>query len=121
MGISKAEKERRETARNEARDGLREWLGDGVKELYVSVQHVNSTGTSRVIAVYLPYIDTHNGQRPAIVNLGYRVAAAMGWRYSERYGGVVIGGGGMDMGFHLVSSVARALYGDDYAITHRWL
>jgi len=35
--------------------------------------------------------------------------------------GVKVGGCGMDMGFHLVYVLATALYGDGYALRHRWL
>jgi hypothetical protein len=34
---------------------------------------------------------------------------------------IVCKGCGMDMGFELVYSLSQALYGDGYALNHRWL
>lgn len=35
--------------------------------------------------------------------------------------GVPVRGCGMDMGFHLVSTLAEALFGDSKALSHRWI
>ena len=35
--------------------------------------------------------------------------------------GLVVQGWGMDMGYHLAQNLAKALYGDGYALEHRWL
>lgn len=35
--------------------------------------------------------------------------------------GITVRGGGMDMGFELVYSIARAVYDDGYALKHRWI
>lgn len=113
----KRELEKAERA-HEARERLLTWIGDRTqRELYVTVRSVSRDGMSRVMAVYLPYVQ--NDGRMGIWDASGSVADLLGWRYRSR--GVSVSGCGMDMGFHLVSTVARVLYGDDYAITHRWL
>lgn len=103
----------------EARESLLGWIGDRqIRELYVTVVSVNREGTSRAIAVYLPTDD--NGHL-GILDASGKVADLLDLRRGHQDRGVRVHGGGMDMGFHLVSSVSRALYGDDYAINHRWL
>ena len=56
-----------------------------------------------------------------------RATAAM-LGYPMREDALVVKGAGMDMGFHVVYSLSRALYPDGfgvrdggYALTHRWL
>jgi hypothetical protein len=115
-----ASKKEKDTSAAEAKERLLRWLGDAPQpELYLTVRSVNREGTSRVIAVYLPYVGTDG--RVGIWDASESVADFLRLRYRANFPGVTVGGGGMDMGFHLVSTLARALYGDDYAITHRWL
>ena len=42
------------------------------------------------------------------------VARAIGETFDREYGGVKVGGAGMDMGFHLVYVLSRELYGSGY-------
>lgn len=49
----------------------------------------------------------------AFNSIGYAVADAVGW--PERDGAIVVGGCGMDMGFHLVYTLGRYLYPDGFA------
>lgn len=120
MGTSKATRRAAEQARYDAIEAIRELIGDRpTPEIYVSVRHINRLGDARVIACYLPYQRTDGGY--GIWHISHRVATALGLRYSDRHEGVTVSGGGMDMGFHLVSSLSRALTGNDYAIGHRWL
>jgi hypothetical protein len=35
--------------------------------------------------------------------------------------GIRVGGCGMDMGFHLVYTLSRALFDDGYYVKHEWL
>ncbi len=51
----------------------------------------------------------------------YAVSEVLGLRQHPKLDGVVVAGAGMDMGFHLVSSLAYVLYGDQRALKHRWL
>jgi len=48
-----------------------------------------------------------------------RVAQVVGSRFDSTHGGVKRRGGGMDMAFDLVHSLATHLYGDGYALKHR--
>ena len=92
-------------------------LKEEVKEgdvLYTQLHHVSKSGMTRHISVRClkdnyPYDYT------------YLVSKALGWKIGNRYEGIKMGGCGMDMGFHLISSLSRVLYDDDYAIKQRWL
>jgi len=82
--------------------------------LYAQLEHVSKSGMTRFIKVRrikddYPY------------DLTYLASVALGWKLSKRYDAIEVGGCGMDMGFHLISNLSRVLYGDDYAIKHRWL
>jgi len=82
--------------------------------LYAHLEHVSKSGMTRFIKVRrikddYPY------------DLTYLASVALGWKLSKRYDAIEVGGCGMDMGFHLISNLSRVLYGDDYAIKHRWL
>lgn len=62
-----------------------------------------------------------------IRDISMDVAKALEIRLSKDQEGVIIGGCGMDMGFHIVSSLSRVLFPDsvdpapDYVIKHRWV
>lgn len=55
-----------------------------------------------------------------VYHLDHLVARALG-RRGENGEGVKCSGAGMDMGFELVYSIAQAIHGDGYALTHRWI
>ena len=59
------------------------------------------------------------------VRLTPLVARACGFTYDRRREALKIGGCGMDMGFHVVSTLSRVLFRDqpraDYLLHHRWL
>lgn len=80
--------------------------GSGV---YTQMLHVSRSGMQREIAAYI----VRDGQ---IVNISWQVAAITGNRYGDR-GGVIVGGAGMDMTFHLVYSLSRRLYPDGHRCT----
>lgn len=91
--------------------------------LYTTVMHVSRGGMSRVIKVVMPGIDSG---RPTLYDISMRVALVTGRRYSDRHGGVICGGAGMDMGWDLIYTLSRALYSDTetdpgYKLTQRWL
>lgn len=85
---------------------------EGVDEIALIVRHVSPSGMTRWID---PLILVHG------TGMGHRVATVLGWTYSDKHRGVKVEGAGMDMGFHLVSTLCRVLYQDDYKIRHRWL
>lgn len=98
--------------------------------VYTDLDHVSSSGMSRRISVYIV-------RKGEIVNITRRVAVITGWRQSEK-GGLIVGGCGMDMGFHTVYTLGRYLWpkgtrkphgtrngapdrDGGYALKHSWL
>ena len=56
------------------------------------------------------------------------VATIIDYRQNDRKGALIVGGCGMDMGFHVVYSLARSLYPEKpgqrdggYSLKHEWL
>jgi len=111
-----------------ARD-LRKLIKAGQK-VYTSCDHVSSSGMTRHISLYI----VHRGE---IVNITRRAAIVTGWKQSKN-GGLVVGGCGMDMGFHTVYTLGRYLWpkgtrkphgtrngapdrDGGYALKHSWL
>lgn len=78
--------------------------------VYTLIRHVSSSGMSRVIDVFV--IQTHTGE-PYLRRFSWSAAIALGWSYDRRHEGVKVSGCGMDMAFHLVSSLCHAC-GVDY-------
>lgn len=82
---------------------LRSILKPGDK-IYTTLRHVSRSGMQRVIDVH---VIRDNEPRW----LGLLVAKALEYRFNDRKQGVVVGGCGMDMGFHLVNNLGYRLYG----------
>lgn len=78
-----------------------------------NIRHVSRSGMSRRISFHV--ID---GER--LQNISVWMAAALGMKCQDDHS-LRVDGCGMDMGFHMVSIISRVLYGDDYAISHRWI
>ena len=132
-----SEKKQRE---HDAVERLRGWLPPGAT-LYTTVNSVARSGMSRTISCFIV------GSNGDIMNVSGYVAFALGYRRNEKTGGVVVGGCGMDMGFHIANSLSYRLHGNDtvgveakkandkgypfspkpdnyragYSINHRWL
>lgn len=111
-----------EAARLEAIAQLREWIKPG-DTVYTVLDHVSASGMSRAIRVVVPMTYTNDGD-PDSTRVDFRhpnwaVGKALDLRHWKRNGreqdALVVGGCGMDMGFHLVNSLSYALYGDGYA------
>ena len=123
MKYSKEEKQ-------EALEMLKEWIKKG-DTLHTIVRHVSRSGMMRHISVkHLKATD--NPERPVNVsNYDYHIARVLDLPEAPNYQGVKIGGCGMDMGFHLVYSLSRALFKDEpkgesdrdhgYWINQEWL
>ena len=95
----------------QARERLLSILHPG-DTVYTIIKHVARSGMSRDICPI------------AIVNsepvyLGCSVAELIGWRCDDQ--DVKVSGCGMDMGFHLVYTLAATLFSDGYALNQRWL
>lgn len=127
--------------RDQAIAQLREWIKPG-DTVYTILDHVSASGMSRAIRVVL----LHCKDGKAIdLHPNYSIGKALGLRHWKRNGhtqdALIVGGCGMDMGFHLVYSLGRVLFpegfkvegrgrnGDTsgwdkdggYALNHRWL
>jgi hypothetical protein len=125
--------------RDEARAQLRGILPPG-STVYTLVTHVARSGMSRRIRVLVMTPDEPH-------DISHLVGRALGYRRNRDDGGLVVGGCGMDMGFHLVHSLSYTLHGNatvgadaqvadekgrpfqprpdnyraGYSLTHRWL
>lgn len=121
----------------EARAHLREILTRR-QEVFTILRHVSRSGMQREISCLV--VDRDGNLR----DITFWASRAIGWNIGT-HGGVKVGGCGMDMGFHLVSTLAYAVFGDEkptsaeladcpkwtspqahhgyggYALTHRWV
>lgn len=81
------------------------------------VTHVSSSGMSRRIRFFVPAQRTDGTLH--IVELTHAFAVITDNKVKEDGNGygLNVHGAGMDMRFHIISSVSRALYGYDYAFT----
>ena len=106
-------KKQKAADRAEAIEILRQILkpGDAVT---TTVLHVSRSGMSRVIQCQA--IDFGEpDRRPYIRDISGLVADAIGDRWDDRRGGVVVNGCGMDMCFATVYALGRALFPDGFA------
>lgn len=94
----------------DALDQLRRELKPGAK-VYTILRHVSRSGTSRSISV------VRVSPRGEVHVLDYLMVCVGLGRTDPRHGGIVVRGAGMDMGFHLVYSLARSLYPDGHRCT----
>lgn len=95
--------------REEAIKTLREIFPPG-STAYTDLKHCSSSGMSRHITV-------HAVKDGDIRDVTYLVAKVIKERINERTGGLVIGGTGMDMGFHVVYTMSSYLYRDGFTCT----
>jgi hypothetical protein len=79
------------------------------RRVYCIVRNVSSSGMSRVISLHVIRDDSMR-------HLSYNVATMLGSKYSDKHGGVVIGGCGMDMCFALVYELSSKLFGNGYLL-----
>lgn len=107
------------TERDAALAELRTLLPVGTT-VYTILRHVSRSGMRRHVSVKILTPD------PAwpVRDITHRVATALGWKIA-RTGSValVVDGAGMDMGFHVVYTLAQALHGatEGTALRHEWL
>lgn len=114
---------RQQTAeRHDAITKLREWIKPG-DTVYTILDNVSRSGMSRAIRVLIPTKYTTDSdpdsERIDFIHPNWAVGKALGLRHWKRNGreqdALVVGGCGMDMGFHLVYTLSHVLYGDGYA------
>lgn len=95
---------------------LREQLKPG-DTIYTVVEHVSRSGMMRHIRLITLHVDSHHNAEPWY--LSYQAAKALDWPLGGE--GIKVVGSGMDMGFHTVYELSRALFDDGYALKQRWL
>lgn len=94
----------------QARAKLRQWLKPGMT-VYTVLDHVSRSGMSRVIRVVL--IEGRDNGEHAMAHPNYSVGAVLGYSQAKKGDGLIVGGCGMDMGFHVVHSLGYALWGHE--------
>lgn len=98
---------------------LKKWLKPG-NTVYTLIRSVSASGMSRRISCYI----VNNGE---IQDISGYVGEILEWRRNDKDGSLIVGGCGMDMGFHTVYYLARALFRDEvendagYTLKQRWL
>lgn len=103
--------------RLEATTMLRAILKPG-DTVYAIVRSVSASGMSRKMSFFA--VDRDAKERP-LISLTSRIGAALGWNVSDYHGhwAITVGGCGMDMVFHVVSTLASVLFpidGGDYPL-----
>lgn len=105
------------TQQAESLELLRATLKPG-DTLYTVLRHRASSGMSRAIDVYkLGQQRSDQGRDNGRIQkqwLSFHAARAAGFRFSEKYDAVDMGGAGMDMGFHLVYSLSRVVFAEGF-------
>ncbi len=94
--------------KQEAIAQLRKWLKPG-DTVYTIVDDVARSGISRSIRVVLLQCE---GNEVRVLHPNWAVGAALGYPRAKRGDGFIVGGCGMDMGFHVVHSLGCALFGE---------
>lgn len=98
--------------RGQALRRLREWVKPGDK-LFTILRRRSSSGMCRHISIMKP--DTTRAGE--MMDLTWNAGKVLDWRVDRDTGGLVVGGCGMDMGFHAVYSLSRMLYPKGYDCT----
>lgn len=113
-------KSKHEAQKQEALEWLREHLSPG-DIVYSIVRHVSQSGMQRCIDFYAfrprdtePANFEEAARNPEPLYLSSYVGKLLGYHISEKHGGVIVGGAGMDMCFHLVYSTGRKLFPEGY-------
>jgi len=106
--MTKTKKEKEE-ARERAIAELRDFIKPG-DTVFTVLTHVSSSGMSRRIKVLA---QDGRANRNPIRDISWLVADALGYKWNGE-GSVVVGGCGMDMGFHVVYSLSRVLFADSF-------
>jgi hypothetical protein len=115
------------TERDEQIEKLRKWFPKG-STVYTILRSVSRSGMSRQISIVCLHIKdgrTADNSDARIIDLhpNWSISRALGYRLNKggAHDAVIVNGCGMDMGFEIAYNLASALYGDGYALEHRWL
>jgi hypothetical protein len=102
-------KQQQEVAINELNNILKDIQTDTI---YTVLRHVSSSGMQREISVKM--IDAGR-----IIHLDYLVSTALNMKVGK-HNGIVVKGCGMDMGFHIVHNILRAV-NPSKQFRHEWI
>jgi hypothetical protein len=104
---------------NEAKEKLLGWIKRG-DTVYTVCDHVSRSGMMRHIRLVVPLIGDDG--KIHFIHPNFAAATVLGYSQVKKGNNALkVGGCGMDMGFHLVYSLAQNLFGDGYALNHEWL
>lgn len=128
--------------RNEALATLRGWLKPG-DTVYTILRHCSASGMSRRITLCIIRLAKKGDadKAPYVLYLDGNAEKVLDHARPAKGDGIKVGGCGMDMGYHLVYGLSRALFPDGfkvkgtgrngdtsghdndggYALRHRWL
>jgi len=109
------------TEQQEAINRCKEWFKEGAT-VYTICDHVSASGMTRHIR--LVQLSSDDDGKVFPLHPTYMVGKALGWRVTQSKLGhdcIVVGGCGIDMGYHLVHTLGRTLYGDGYKLQHEWM
>jgi hypothetical protein len=94
----------------EAKANLRKWLKPG-DTVHTILDHVSRSGMCRHIRLVVIKCDGEKSE-PVTLHPNHAAARVLGYSQAKR-DGLVVGGCGMDMGFHIVHSLGYALWGEE--------
>lgn len=113
MRITKKQAEEQERQEDLAK--LREWLKPG-DTLYTIVRHRAASGMSRHIGLVI----IGDGKlRSPILHPNVLVGRVLGLRMNKNGDALVVGGCGMDMGFHVVSNLSARMFPEGFGCVGR--
>ena len=85
---------------------------------YCSIKNVSNSGMYRHIQIL-------GVRKNRVHNLSYYVAELCGFSFKDKTCSVGVSGCGMDMGFHVVSTMSHYLYPNkergEYLVKHQWV
>ena len=82
-------------------------------EVHCVIRSVARSGLSRRMSLFVL-----DGQR--VQHIGGWVATILGKKLGRDLD-IRVDGGGMDMGYHIVSTIAYKLHGKESSLTHHWI
>lgn len=103
----------KDTERDEAIRNLRESLPPGTT-VFTVLRHVSASGMSRSIDAYRIGPEVDRDGAAIVSRLSWGACKATGFAYNNRHEAIRVGGAGMDVGYHIVYSLSRALYPDGF-------
>jgi len=86
----------------------------GQTTIWVILRHVSQAGATRVLSFQVV-------KDEQIICIDWFIQDLLGNKAHKKFNGLIVKGGGMDMGFHIVYCLSRKLFGDGYRFKHRWL